>query len=85
MGLLGAVPRLDQEEGTLVAIPGAPPNMARLPKGCPFSERCTLADPTCHEVLPALLPVEHRVDALRACHRDVDTVQAQRSPEAVHA
>ena len=24
--------------------PGVPPNMARLPAGCPFSERCTFAD-----------------------------------------
>ena len=39
VGLLGAVPRLDQEDAPLLAIPGAPPNMARLPKGCPFSER----------------------------------------------
>ena len=84
IGLLGAVPRLDQEEGTLVAIPGAPPNMARLPKGCPFSERCALADATCVEVLPPLQPTR-RAGALRACHRSVEAVQALRSQETAHA
>jgi oligopeptide/dipeptide ABC transporter ATP-binding protein len=39
------VPRLDQGEAPLVAIPGAPPNMARLPAGCPFSERCSRRQP----------------------------------------
>ena len=57
VGLLGAVPRLEQGSQTLVAIPGAPPNMARLPAGCPFSERCTLADAICHNTMPALLPL----------------------------
>ena len=84
VGLLGAVPRLDQAEGTLVAIPGAPPNMARLPKGCPFSERCALADATCVEVLPLLQPTR-RAGALRACHRSVEAVQALRSQETAHA
>ena len=57
VGLLGAVPRLEEGSQTLVAIPGAPPNMARLPAGCPFSERCTLADAICHSTMPALLPL----------------------------
>ena len=84
VGLLGAVPRLDQAEGTLVAIPGAPPNMARLPKGCPFSERCALADATCVEVLPPLQPTR-RAGALRACHRSVEAVRASRNQETAHA
>ena len=56
VGMLGAVPRLEEGSQTLVAIPGAPPNMARLPPGCPFSERCGLADVHCHSTMPALLP-----------------------------
>jgi oligopeptide transport system ATP-binding protein len=56
VGLLGAVPRLEQDDQALVAIPGAPPNMARLPPGCPFSERCALADALCTSTMPALLP-----------------------------
>ena len=71
VGLLGAVPRLDQEDGALVAIPGAPPNMARLPKGCPFSERCSLVDAVCQNTMPLLRrsDAEPGSLAMRACHR----------------
>lgn len=44
LGLLKAVPRMDRDDESLLAIPGAPPNMAHMPKGCPFSPRCSLAD-----------------------------------------
>jgi oligopeptide transport system ATP-binding protein len=71
VGLLGAIPRLDADDEALVAIPGAPPNMAKLPRGCPFSERCALASEECVDVLPALLPAEHDAAVLRACHRSV--------------
>ena len=84
VGLLGAVPRLDQEDGVLLAIPGAPPNMARLPTGCPFSERCPMADDRCHHVMPALQPSLHRADVLRACHRSAEEVSQHMSPEPAH-
>src|SRR4051812_36410813 len=74
VGLLGAIPRLDADDEALVAIPGAPPNMARLPKGCPFSERCALADDLCRDVMPALLPGVHNPAVLRACHRSSEAV-----------
>ena len=35
-GLLRAIPRLDTEGEILPTIPGNPPNLLRLPKGCPF-------------------------------------------------
>ena len=69
VGLLGAVPRIEQDERALVAIPGAPPNMARLPVGCPFSERCTLSDPHCMSTRPVLSAIPGRPDVLRACHK----------------
>ena len=78
VGLLGAVPRLEEGSQTLVAIPGAPPNMARLPAGCPFSERCTLADAICRSTMPALLPyltTQGSSEVLRACHRSPAEVQ----------
>jgi oligopeptide transport system ATP-binding protein len=76
VGLLGAIPRLDADDEALVAIPGAPPNMARLPKGCPFSERCTLASDQCRDVMPALLPASHNPAVLRACHKSSEAVSA---------
>lgn len=69
VGLLGAVPRIEQGDQALVAIPGAPPNMARLPPGCPFSERCTLVEPRCLNTRPALLPIDDQSGVLRACHK----------------
>ena len=39
-GLLRAIPRLDTEGEVLPTIPGNPPNLLRLPTGCPFQERC---------------------------------------------
>ncbi len=85
VGLLGAIPRLDADDEALVAIPGAPPNMARLPKGCPFSERCTLADDQCRDVMPALLPSAHNPAVLRACHRSSEAVVELAAKGAVHA
>jgi oligopeptide transport system ATP-binding protein len=69
VGLLGAVPRIEQGEHALVAIPGAPPNMARLPPGCPFSERCSLATAQCASTRPALSTLDSHPGVQRACHK----------------
>jgi oligopeptide transport system ATP-binding protein len=85
LGLLNAIPRMDADDQDLIAIPGAPPNMARMPKGCPFSERCTFADGNCVENMPQLLSITGDTLSLRACHRDVATVQQGiAAKEAVH-
>ncbi len=70
LGLLGAAPRLERDEETLIAIPGAPPNMARLPAGCPFSERCAFVLERCVGQRPPLVPSVTDPAVLRACHRD---------------
>jgi oligopeptide transport system ATP-binding protein len=70
LGLLGAAPRLEHDEETLIAIPGAPPNMAHLPPGCPFSERCAFVMDRCVQQRPPLVPSVTDASVLRACHRD---------------
>jgi oligopeptide transport system ATP-binding protein len=75
VGLLGAVPKLDHEGEQLVAIPGVPPNMARLPAGCPFSERCPFVMDVCVGERPALAPSGIDPKVLRACHRPVEDVR----------
>jgi peptide/nickel transport system ATP-binding protein len=55
--LLRAVPRADRENGTLSAIPGAPPNPADLPPGCAFHPRCPLAVARCRTESPPLLRI----------------------------
>ncbi|MGZ5270939.1 MAG: ABC transporter ATP-binding protein [Ramlibacter sp.] len=67
LGLLGAAPRLEHEGDRLLAIPGMPPSMARLPAGCPFSERCGMAQPRCVAERPPLAPADDAA-VLRACH-----------------
>ncbi|MDA8372063.1 MAG: ABC transporter ATP-binding protein [Nocardiopsaceae bacterium] len=58
MGLLGSVPRLDEEEETaLIPIRGTPPSLDALPPGCPFAPRCPLAVAACSESEPGLDPV----------------------------
>lgn len=57
-GLLRAVPRLDSNESILATIPGNPPNLLNLPKGCPFQERCEFALPKCRNDALELITYE---------------------------
>ena len=41
-----------QKGSRLVAIPGAPPDLANLPPGCAFAPRCPEAAERCREVIP---------------------------------
>ncbi len=67
IGLLNAVPRLDDHEESLETIPGNPPNLLRLPKGCPFQPRCQFATERCACEEPQLEKFGH--GRLRACFR----------------
>jgi len=52
-GLLASVPRLDREsDDELQAIPGNPPNLLDLPRGCSFRDRCAEATEQCRERPP---------------------------------
>jgi len=77
-GLLGSVPRLDQETPAgearrrLTEIPGVVPPAWNLPQGCAFAPRCPLAIDKCRaerpplmEALPGHLAACWRSDALR--------------------
>jgi len=46
-GLLGAVPKLDEERERLDRIPGMPPDPSDLPAGCHFNPRCPIATERC--------------------------------------
>ncbi|HYQ64575.1 ABC transporter ATP-binding protein [Actinophytocola sp.] len=64
--LLRSVPRLAAQGSDLFTIPGAPPNPARVPSGCPFHPRCHRVVETCATVLP---PLETVAGRSVACHR----------------
>lgn len=66
-GLLDSIPRLDQRGQTLYAIGGLPPNLMRIPPGCPFNPRCVYATDVCRSGEPPAL-VEVLPKRLAACH-----------------
>ncbi len=63
--LFAATPDLDDLDGRIVSIPGAPPRLDRPLDGCPFRPRCDRAFDRC-SVEPALAPVGDGRTA--ACH-----------------
>ena len=55
-GLFGARPRLGAARGArLTTIPGSVPELADLPTGCPFANRCGFAVPACASERPAVV------------------------------
>jgi peptide/nickel transport system ATP-binding protein len=72
LGLLSSAPRMDTVADRLDPIPGQPPSMLNLPKGCVFRPRCTYSDlvpdDRCDTERPELLPASpgHEV----RCHLD---------------
>jgi len=73
IGLLDAVPRVDDEERRpLIPIPGTPPAPVDLPPGCPFAPRCPAAVDPCRTVEPELVEVAdgHRAACVRS--REID-------------
>jgi oligopeptide transport system ATP-binding protein len=76
IGLLRALPRLDQSDAPLVGIPGNPPNMANPPSGCPFEERCVDASQACGNGAPPLQAFGRDATWLRACTRPVEQMKS---------
>ncbi|WP_020410191.1 ABC transporter ATP-binding protein [Hahella ganghwensis] len=65
-GLLASMPRLDElGESHLNSIPGQPPNLQHLPKGCAFHPRCPQAEERCQSAHPPLRRVADQ--QLSAC------------------
>jgi oligopeptide transport system ATP-binding protein len=76
LGLLSAVPRIDRDDEELLTIAGEPPDMSRLPPGCPFFPRCAFARPENATTRPPLvtLPDGRR----RACLVPVEEIEARK-------
>ncbi len=71
MGLLRAVPRLNEPKGKkLVPIVGLPPNLLNMPDTCAFLPRCPYAVEKCRQIpWPELRTLENGVHQT-ACHLD---------------
>ena len=54
LALTRAVPTVTGEMRELASIPGSPPDLIDLPRGCPFRPRCPFASAVCAEEEPPL-------------------------------
>jgi peptide/nickel transport system ATP-binding protein len=76
--LFASRPRLGLPRGTrLPTIAGRVPELADLPHGCPFADRCPRVVDQCRAAIPPALPVH-------AAH-DARCIRMHEAPEAVHA
>jgi peptide/nickel transport system ATP-binding protein len=68
LGLLGSIPRLDEDRERLLAITGAVPPPFALPPGCRFAPRCPFAIEACRAEIPGLRSISpgHEAACLRA-------------------
>ncbi|MDR2974929.1 MAG: dipeptide/oligopeptide/nickel ABC transporter permease/ATP-binding protein [Propionibacteriaceae bacterium] len=68
-GLLRSFPTLSGPKRALTGIPGSPPDLRRLPHGCPFAPRCDRADDLCLQERASLKHlVINGVTVEVACH-----------------
>ena len=72
LGLLKAVPRPDRDDDALLTIAGEPPDMSRLPKGCPFTPRCAFRRVSCDDLRPRI--ETFAAGRRRACHAPIAEV-----------
>ncbi|WP_203645821.1 dipeptide ABC transporter ATP-binding protein [Streptomyces sp. SID14478] len=52
LGLLGAVPRIDEAAQVLVPVPGVAPGAGESVQGCAFAPRCPLVEERCRKGVP---------------------------------
>jgi oligopeptide transport system ATP-binding protein len=89
-GLLESIPRLDQKGQELAAIGGLPPNLTRIPPGCPFNPRCHYAHHICRvdpppplrEVAPGRLAACHFSELLLTHSPELEVTQTTEDVEA---
>jgi oligopeptide transport system ATP-binding protein len=74
-GLMASIPELNGPRERLTPIKGSPPDLTRLPSGCPFRPRCRYATDVCAAERPELLPLPERPASHRAaCHHAKEVV-----------
>ena len=80
-GLLRSVPDPAHEQGKeLYQIPGLPPDVAHLPPGCPFAERCDRAEDICRRDFPPFVEIGTGHHSL--CHFAGDVYRESRTESA---
>jgi oligopeptide/dipeptide ABC transporter ATP-binding protein len=84
LSLLRSVPDYEQIRDRLATIPGAPPDLAHPPAGCPFHPRCPFAQEDCTAGEFPLRPLG--AGRATACiHPDACAADVAREPVIVNA
>jgi oligopeptide/dipeptide ABC transporter ATP-binding protein len=73
-GLIQALPSRARGKARLVPIPGRPPSLIRVPRGCPFHPRCPYVMARCSQERPPLLEVAGGSGHRSACWLPPDRV-----------
>jgi peptide/nickel transport system ATP-binding protein len=82
LGLLGSMPRIEEERSRLLVIEGSLPPPGQVPAGCRFHPRCVFGTHACTLQDPPLLPLGPGHGA--ACiHAPVEQFVAHNEPEHV--
>jgi oligopeptide/dipeptide ABC transporter ATP-binding protein len=58
IGLIGSIPRLDEDKTRLQIIKGRVPNLLSMPAGCRFHPRCDAAEKLCRDSEPEMREIE---------------------------
>jgi peptide/nickel transport system ATP-binding protein len=84
-GLLASIPQISAKKEQLDPIPGSPPSLLNMPKGCVFAPRCAFKDQVagdaCANQLPDLLAVSPDHEA--RCHLSESQRTAIRSERKI--
>jgi len=67
LGLLSSFPPLHGPHRQMTGIPGSPPDLRALPRGCVFHPRCAYAMDRCRTQAPPLVPLAGQGGRLAAC------------------
>jgi peptide/nickel transport system ATP-binding protein len=67
LGLLSSFPPLHGAHRQMTGIPGSPPDLRALPRGCVFHPRCGYAMDRCRTQEPPLVPLRGQGGRLAAC------------------
>jgi oligopeptide/dipeptide ABC transporter ATP-binding protein len=57
-GLMASVPQIGTKQARMASIEGQPPDVRRIPSGCPFAPRCTYRMDICTEQYPPYVAVD---------------------------
>jgi oligopeptide/dipeptide ABC transporter ATP-binding protein len=88
-GLLASLPAYEDAQGDsgererLRPIPGQPPSLIALPRGCPFHPRCPYVFERCRTEAPPLMVVAGQADHLSACWLPLDRQGREEARERV--